>query len=630
MYDNENNNMGNGNEENNNAQNGIMEDKDVQNNNVETNHIEDSNMETDNTQNSVTGMNNQMEENGNYRMTQGDIINNGVTNIEHNDDINMNADSNNSIHYSANVESTNNVNTDINNNINGMGANNNINNNHNNNMGYNNAAGNSNYNNSYGGNANYNGNMGYGNNNMGYGNNNSSGNNYSGNNRYAGNNNYSGYNPYNNPNNNINNKNPMNGKANNMNNNLNAKKVKNKSGIGKRIAAVALSAVLFGVIAGGTMYGVYYTANKIKPVNSSSGIQLPLVSSGAALEGSDSFDNIKISSSEELNVKKVASAAMPAMVALSGTTQVSGGGSLFGGFGQNYQAQTSGTGIIVGKNDSELLVLTNAHVVEDVNNLTCTFIDNESVECTVKGSKSNKDVAVVTVPLSSIKSSTMNQIAIAELGDSDSVVLGQEVVAIGNALGKGQSVTSGIISALNRSITVDNVTFDNLIMTDAAINSGNSGGALLDASGKVVGINFAKTSADGVQGMAYAIPISNVRDLIDSLMNRETRTKVSESEMGYLGVNLLDVTSSVAELYGYPQGTMIRAVEENSAAAKAGLGVYDIIVSFDDQSISTSSSLLSTLQYYKAGETVKIEYYHIEGNEYVLKSTDITLDKKSN
>lgn len=630
MYDNENNNMGNGNEENNNAQNGMMEDKDVQNNNVETNHIEDSNMETDNTQNSVTGMNNQMEENGNYRMTQGDIINNGVTDIEHNDDINMNADSNNSIHYSANVESTNNVNTDINNNINGMGANNNINNNHNNNMGYNNAAGNSNYNNSYGGNANYNGNMGYGNNNMGYGNNNSSGNNYSGNNRYAGNNNYSGYNPYNNPNNNINNKNPMNGKANNMNNNLNAKKVKNKSGIGKRIAAVALSAVLFGVIAGGTMYGVYYTANKIKPVNSSSGIQLPLVSSGAALEGSDSFDNIKISSSEELNVKKVASAAMPAMVALSGTTQVSGGGSLFGGFGQNYQAQTSGTGIIVGKNDSELLVLTNAHVVEDVNNLTCTFIDNESVECTVKGSKSNKDVAVVTVPLSSIKSSTMNQIAIAELGDSDSVVLGQEVVAIGNALGKGQSVTSGIISALNRSITVDNVTFDNLIMTDAAINSGNSGGALLDASGKVVGINFAKTSADGVQGMAYAIPISNVRDLIDSLMNRETRTKVSESEMGYLGVNLLDVTSSVAELYGYPQGTMIRAVEENSAAAKAGLGVYDIIVSFDDQSISTSSSLLSTLQYYKAGETVKIEYYHIEGNEYVLKSTDITLDKKSN
>ena len=600
-------------EENNNPQNGMMEDKDVQNNNVETNHIEDSNMETDNTQNSVTGMNNQMEENGNYRMTQGDIINNGVTDIEHNDDINMNADSNNSIHYSANVESTNNVNTDINNNINGMGANNNINNNHNNNMGYNNAAGNSNYNNSYGGNANYNGNMGYGNNNMGY-----------------GNNNYSGYNPYNNPNNNINNKNPMNGKANNMNNNLNAKKVKNKSGIGKRIAAVALSAVLFGVIAGGTMYGVYYTANKIKPVNSSSGIQLPLVSSGAALEGSDSFDNIKISSSEELNVKKVASAAMPAMVALSGTTQVSGGGSLFGGFGQNYQAQTSGTGIIVGKNDSELLVLTNAHVVEDVNNLTCTFIDNESVECTVKGSKSNKDVAVVTVPLSSIKSSTMNQIAIAELGDSDSVVLGQEVVAIGNALGKGQSVTSGIISALNRSITVDNVTFDNLIMTDAAINSGNSGGALLDASGKVVGINFAKTSADGVQGMAYAIPISNVRDLIDSLMNRETRTKVSESEMGYLGVNLLDVTSSVAELYGYPQGTMIRAVEENSAAAKAGLGVQDIIVSFDDQSISTSSSLLSTLQYYKAGETVKIEYYHIEGNEYVLKSTDITLDKKSN
>lgn len=609
MYDNENNNMENGSEESSNVENGMTENKDAQNSNV---------------QNSVMTTNNEMEENGNYRMIQSDIINNGVTNIEQNDDVNMKADSNNN--SDNNMKADNNNNSD-----NNMEANNNINNNYNNNMaGYNNAAGSSNYNNGYSGNANYNGNMGYGNNNMGYGNNNFSGNNYSGNNHYAGNNNYSGYNPYNNPNNNINNKNSMNGKANNMNNSFNAKKVKNKSGIGKRIAAVALSAVLFGVVAGGTMYGVYYAANKIKPVNNSSGIQLPLVSSGAVLEDSDSFDNIKISSSEELNVKKVASAAMPAMVALSGTTQVSGGGSLFGGFGQNYQAQTSGTGIIVGKNDSELLVLTNAHVVEDVNNLTCTFIDNESVECTVKGSKSNKDVAVVTVPLSSIKSSTMNQIAIAELGDSDSVVLGQEVVAIGNALGKGQSVTSGIISALNRSITVDNVTFDNLIMTDAAINSGNSGGALLDASGKVVGINFAKTSADGVQGMAYAIPISNVRDLIDSLMNRQTRTKVSESEMGYLGVNLLDVTSSVAELYGYPQGTMIRAVEENSAAAKAGLGVYDIIVSFDDQSITTSSSLLSTLQYYKAGETVKIEYYHIEGNEYVLKSADITLDKKSN
>ncbi len=615
MYDNENNNMENGNVENNNVESNSMENNNMENGNTENNNIE----------NNILGKNNEMEENGNYRMTQGDIINNGVTNIEQNDDVNINK-------MSVDNDVNNNINMDMNNNINGMDTNNNMNstyNNYNNNnaTGYN-TTGNNNYNNN---NANYNGNMGYGNNNMNYGNNNMGySNNNSANNRYAGNNNYSGYNPYNNPNNNINNKNPMNGKANNMNNSFNAKKVKNKSGIGKRIAAVALSAVMFGVIAGGTMYGVYYTANKIKPVNSSSGIQLPLVSSGAALEGSDNFDNIKISSSEELNVKKVASAAMPAMVALSGTTQVSGSGSLFGGFGQNYQAQTSGTGIIVGKNDSELLVLTNAHVVEDVNNLTCTFIDNESVECTVKGSKSNKDVAVVTVPLSTIKSSTMNQIAIAELGDSDSVVLGQEVVAIGNALGKGQSVTSGIISALNRSITVDNVTFDNLIMTDAAINSGNSGGALLDASGKVVGINFAKTSADGVQGMAYSIPISNVRDLIDSLMNRETRTKVSESEMGYLGVNLLDVTSSVAELYGYPQGTMIRAVEENSAAAKAGLGVYDIIVSFDDQSISTSSSLLSTLQYYKAGETVKIEYYHIEGNEYVLKSTDITLDKKSN
>lgn len=576
MYDNENNNMENENVGNNNFESNSVENNSVENNNVTNGNAENTNL------NNTAQNDNPMEENGNYRMTQGDIINNGVTNIQQNNDASMN---------------TGNVN------------NNTVN---------------STYNNAYGGNPNYNGNMGYANNNVGYGNPN-----YYGNNSYANNNNnYSGHNLYNGQNNNINNSNPMNDKTNNMNNNFKSKKVKNKTGIGKKIAAVALSAVLFGVIAGGTMYGVYYAANKIKPVGNNSGIQLPIVSAGTTSEDSDNFDNIKISSSDELNVKKVANAAMPAMVALSGTTQVSGGTSIWGGFGQTYQAQTSGTGIIVGKNDTELLILTNAHVVEDVNNLTCTFVDSESVECVVKGAKSNADVAVVTVSLSSIKSSTMDQIAIAELGDSDSAVIGQEVVAIGNALGKGQSVTSGVISALDRSITVDGVTFNDLIMTDAAINSGNSGGALLDASGKVIGINFAKTGTDGVEGMAYSIPISNVRDLIDSLMNRQTRTKVSESEMGYLGVNLLDVTSSVAELYGYPQGVMIRGVEDGSAAQKAGLGVYDILVSFDDQTVTTSSSLSSMLQYYKAGEKVKIEYYHIEGNEYVLKSVDVTLGKK--
>jgi serine protease Do len=277
------------------------------------------------------------------------------------------------------------------------------------------------------------------------------------------------------------------------NTNYNKKKNKtDKKGIGKRIAAIALSAVLFGVIAGGTMYGVNYAANKIKPVNNNSNVEIPIVSSSVS-STSGTVNDESSAYDVKMDVAAVANAAMPAMVALQGTTTVSGNSSSIFGYGQSYEATTSGTGIIVGKSDTELLLLTNAHVIDGVSNLKCTFVDGESVNCTVKGSKSDKDIAVVAVNLSDIKSSTINQISIAELGDSDDVTLGQEVVAIGNALGEGQSVTNGIISAMNRSITVNNVTFDGLFMTNAAINSGNSGGALLNADGRVIGINFAKT-----------------------------------------------------------------------------------------------------------------------------------------
>lgn len=401
---------------------------------------------------------------------------------------------------------------------------------------------------------------------------------------------------------------------------------KKSSGKGKKILSLVLAAVLFGVVAGGTMYGVNYAANKINPVTSSGNgnIEIPTVSTGNSY-GITEYD--KAASTGTMNVTSVAKAAIPAMVQLSGETTVTQQ-SIFG-YGQSYKANTSGTGIIVGKNDTELLILTNAHVIESVENLSCTFVDNQSVAATVKGSKSDKDVAVVAVSLNDIQASTLSSIAIAELGDSEDVVVGQDVVAIGNALGEGQSVTNGIISALDRSITVNNVTFDGLFMTNAAINSGNSGGALLDADGKVIGINFAKTSEDGVEGMAYSIPISNVRDLIDSLMNRKTRTKVATEEQGFLGIAAIDITSQMSSYYGYPQGIQIRTVEEGSAADKAGLGKYDIIVSFDDQSITSMSSLQSLLTYYSAGETVAVEYYHLEGNQYVLKSVDVTLGKRN-
>lgn len=410
-------------------------------------------------------------------------------------------------------------------------------------------------------------------------------------------------------------------KANKQQNNGDKKK---NSGIGKRIAAVALSAVLFGAVAGGTMYGVNYAANKINPIQSNSNVEIPTVSTGMSSTTTD-YD-AGSSAVSTMNVTDVAKAALPAMVQLTGTTTVTS--SSYFGYGQSYEANTSGTGIIVGKSDTELLILTNAHVIESVNNLSCTFADGESVSATVKGSKSDKDVAVVAVTLNDIKSSTLSSIAIAELGDSDDVVVGQDVVAIGNALGEGQSVTNGIISALDRSITVNNVTFEGLFMTNAAINSGNSGGALLNSDGKVIGINFAKTSEDGVEGMAYSIPISNVRELIDSLMNRQTRTKVASGEQGYLGIAAIDITSTMASYYGYPQGIQIRTVESGSAAEKAGLGKYDIVVSFDDQTVSSMTGLQSLMQYYKAGETVTVQYYHLEGNQYVLKSVDVVLGSK--
>ena len=407
---------------------------------------------------------------------------------------------------------------------------------------------------------------------------------------------------------------------------------KHKGGFAKKAACFVLSAVLFGAIAGSVMFGVNYAGGKIAGSNKSdaTGVNIPTVSnniSNVAKTDSSLTEDTNLSASGKMDVEAVATAALPAMVQLNGTTTVKN--SSYFGYGQSYEATSSGTGIIVGKSDTELLIVTNAHVVDNIDNLKCVFSDGTSASCSVKGSKSDQDIAVVAVSLSDIPSDTISKIAIAELADSDTIAVGQQVVAIGNALGEGQSVTNGIISALDRSITVNNVTFSGLIMTNAAINSGNSGGALLNASGKVIAINFAKTSSDGVEGMAYSIPVSNVKELISSLMSKQTRQKVDSDNAGYLGIAAIDITSTYASMYGYPQGIMVRTVASGSAAEKAGLSAYDIIVGFDDQSISTMSGLQSLLQYYSAGETVKVDYYHLEGSEYVLKSVEVTLGKKN-
>ena len=394
-----------------------------------------------------------------------------------------------------------------------------------------------------------------------------------------------------------------------------------KNSTAKKYISGVLAAVVFGVVAGSAMYGTYHIEKKYLGGNDTKNYTISTVTSNIDKVTSDDINangDTNLSQYSSMNVESVAQAALPAMVALNGTTTVSSSSSMYGWGQQQYEASTSGTGIIVGKNDTELLIVTNAHVVDNVSNLKCVFVDDQSVSATVKGSKSDQDIAVVAVSLSDIPSDTISKIAIAELADSDTIAVGQQVVAIGNALGEGQSVTNGIISALDRSITVNNVTFSGLIMTNAAINSGNSGGALLNASGKVIAINFAKTSSDGVEGMAYSIPVSNVKELISSLMSKQTRQKVDSDNAGYLGIAAIDITSTYASMYGYPQGIMVRTVASGSAAEKAGLSAYDIIVGFDDQSISTMSGLQSLLQYYSAGETVKVDYYHLEGSEYVL------------
>lgn len=405
-----------------------------------------------------------------------------------------------------------------------------------------------------------------------------------------------------------------------------------KNSTAKKYISGVLAAVVFGVVAGSAMYGTYHIEKKYLGGNDTKNYTISTVTSNIDKVTSDDINangDTNLSQYSSMNVESVAQAALPAMVALNGTTTVSSSSSMYGWGQQQYEASTSGTGIIVGKNDTELLIVTNAHVVDNVSNLKCVFVDDQSVSATVKGSKSDQDIAVVAVSLSDIPSDTISKIAIAELADSDTIAVGQQVVAIGNALGEGQSVTNGIISALDRSITVNNVTFSGLIMTNAAINSGNSGGALLNASGKVIAINFAKTSSDGVEGMAYSIPVSNVKELISSLMSKQTRQKVDSDNAGYLGIAAIDITSTYASMYGYPQGIMVRTVASGLAAEKAGLSAYDIIVGFDDQSISTMSGLQSLLQYYSAGETVKVDYYHLEGSEYVLKSVEVTLGKKN-
>jgi serine protease Do len=334
-------------------------------------------------------------------------------------------------------------------------------------------------------------------------------------------------------------------------------------------------------------------------------------------------------------VTDVASAVMPAVVSITnksvqevqdlfGTYGMYG----YGGQGRTYEYETEscGSGIIVGENDEELLICTNYHVVEDAKEITVGFVDDEVYEAVVKGTDSSNDLAVVAVQLSDISDDTMDQIKIAEIGDSDSLQVGQQVVAIGNALGYGQSVTTGIVSALNRSLDLDGYTTAQLIQTDAAINPGNSGGPLLDMNGRVIGINSAKAASSGVEGMGYAIPISTAKDIIEDLMNKKTRTEtVSEEDSAFIGITGQDVSEEMASLYGIPQGIFITEVSSGSPAEEAGLKKGDIITKFDGSSVSSMSELKSMLAYYAAGEEVTFVISKANDGEYEESKVEVTL-----
>ena len=410
-----------------------------------------------------------------------------------------------------------------------------------------------------------------------------------------------------------------------------SKKTHKKGSTFKRIVGISAAALLFGTVAGGTMFGVNNLAtNLMKTEEESTALskKAPEVSSVELKEASKAVTTANNSSPTVADVSPIAESAMPSVVAIKGTTSVEAY-SWFGE-GQTYDTPSSGSGIIIGKNDTELLVVTNNHVVEDTKDLSVVFIDNEEVKASVKGRDSDNDIAIMAVKLEDIKPETLEKIAVAHMGDSDELKVGQGVVAIGNALGYGQSVTVGYVSAIDREVTTKDSSIKNLLQTDAAINPGNSGGALLNMNGEVIGINTAKYASTEVEGMGYAIPISKVKDIIAELSSKETRSdKVDEAKQGYLGIQGKNIGEDVAKAYDMPRGIYVYKIVENSSAANSDLREKDIITKVDSQPVKNMEELKELLSYYQSGEKVKLTVQRLKDSEYEEKEIEITLSDRS-
>lgn len=398
----------------------------------------------------------------------------------------------------------------------------------------------------------------------------------------------------------------------------------------KKIGAVALSAVLFGGVAGGVFTGVTYATGATAKAQSTQTDSSKQETTKTTLQTTTSSGSTGSSASaQSLDVSSIAKNAMPSIVAITNKSvqEVQDYFSMFsrGSGTQEQEVESQGSGIIIGQNDSELLIATNNHVVEDADTLSVCFVDDQAYEATVKGTDADNDLAVIAVKLSDISDDTMSQIKIAEIGDSDQLQVGEQVVAIGNALGYGQSVTTGIVSAVNRQLE-DSDSENGFIQTDAAINPGNSGGALLSANGEVIGINSVKYSDTSVEGIGYAIPINTAAPIINDLITKE---KVDESDSAYLGITGVDVTDDVAKTYNMPSGVYVAQVTGGSAAEQAGIQKGDIITEFDGKQIGSMEELSSTMEYYKAGTTVDVKIERSTNGEYQEQTISVTLGKKN-
>lgn len=395
----------------------------------------------------------------------------------------------------------------------------------------------------------------------------------------------------------------------------------------KMVRCVAL-ALVFGLVAGGVFVGTGYAGMKALGIDNNSKAQTSDTKSVSTTKVTGTTTSTKSSTTTSSDISGIVDEVMPSIVAITNMTEVQYRD--FFGRVQNYEGESAGSGIIISQDDQYLYIVTNNHVVSDATTLTVCFYDDQTVSAEVKGTDSSSDLAVVAVKLSDISSDTMKTIKVATVGDSDSIKVGDTAIAIGNALGYGQSVTTGVISALNRGVTLEDETSgetvtNGLIQTDAAINPGNSGGALLNVEGQVIGINSAKYSDTAVEGMGYAIPMSKAEPIINDLINRKA---VDESESAYLGISGADITEDVANTYNMPNGIYVTKVAEGSAAEKAGIQKGDILTEFDGKEVTSMENMQEILKYYKAGKKAKVKVQVADNGTYKEKELTVKLGKR--